>query len=344
MAPKSKRRKSCSRNEDRISRLPDTILCHILSFFSTREAVKTSVLSHRWKNVWASVSNLDLDEEEYRLDYVCRTMPQLLQLNDYDPDRFAQFVNRVLLFRCQGNIHRFRLVTKEMDDVSLIYAWISTAIRRSVVELDITVGTPTSPHFLHFEIPRSLFLCSTLMSLKLWLRRDISAITPSSNCFPCLKFLHVTVSYPDSDSMEKLFSCFPVLEDLIIDGELQDASAFNLDISAPKLKRLQIRFKVHKFAMRSGANNFVNYMCQLFINADAPNLEEIDICYDFLVSYSLKNAKCLSKATIDFLDVRVLKVLDCFLGLSDRICQLFSGICNAKFLTVSAPIFVVSML
>lgn len=338
MAPKSKRRKSCSRNEDRISRLPDTILCHILSFLSTRVAVKTSVLSHRWKNVWASVSNLDLDEEEYHLDYVFGTLPLPIR---YDRDRFAQFVNRVLLFRCPGNIHRFRLVTTRMDDVSLIYAWISTAIRRSVVELDLTVGTPTSPHF---EIPRSLFLCSTLKSLKLWLRRDISAITPRSNCFPCLKFLHVTLLYPDSESMENLFSSFPVLEDLIIDGDLEDASAFNLDIFAPKLKRLQIRFIVHKFAMRSGANNFVNYMCQLFINADAPNLEVIDICYDFLVSYSLKNAKCLSKATIDFLDVRVLKVLDCFLGLSDRIRQLFAGICNAKFLTVSAPIFVVSIL
>jgi hypothetical protein len=113
-----------------------------------------------------SVSNPDMDEEEYHLDYFCRTIPQPL-IYEYDPDRFAQFVNR--------------LVTKR-------------------------IGTPTSPHF---ETPRSLFLCSTLMSLKLWLCRDISAITPSSNCFPCLKFLHVTLSYPDSDSMETgiIYTC-----------------------------------------------------------------------------------------------------------------------------------------
>ncbi|PRQ17700.1 putative F-box domain-containing protein [Rosa chinensis] len=87
MASNSTLRKS--RNEDRISELPDAILCHILSFFSTREAVKTSILSHRWKNVWASVPNLDFDE--YELAYVFRTLPQPVR---YESDWFAQFVNR----------------------------------------------------------------------------------------------------------------------------------------------------------------------------------------------------------------------------------------------------------
>ncbi|XP_061988356.1 F-box/FBD/LRR-repeat protein At1g16930-like [Rosa rugosa] len=330
MASNSKRLKLCSHNEDRISGLPGAVLCHILSFLSTREAVKTSVLSHRWKNVWASVPILDFDEEEYYLEYVFRTLSRPI---GYDPDWFAQFVNRVLLFRCPGDIHRFRLVATRMHDVSLIYAWISTAIRRNVVELDLRVGTSTDPHF---EIPKRLFMCSTLVKLKLWLRRDISVITPRSNCFPCLKFLHVTLLYPDSDSMEKLFSRFPVLEDLIIDGNLEDASAFKLDISAPKLKRLQIRLTVHKFAM--GSNNFVNYVCQIFINADAPDLEELDICSDVLVSFSLKNANCLSKAEVDFSDVKELEDHDCFLGLVDRIRQIFAGICDAKYLTVKAPI------
>ncbi|PRQ42717.1 putative F-box domain-containing protein [Rosa chinensis] len=40
-----RRRKRCT--EDRLSELPDAILCHILSFLSTVDAVKTSVLSHR---------------------------------------------------------------------------------------------------------------------------------------------------------------------------------------------------------------------------------------------------------------------------------------------------------
>ncbi|KAM5572481.1 hypothetical protein ABKV19_012505 [Rosa sericea] len=335
MASNSTLRKS--RNEDRISGLPDAILSHILSFFSTREAVKTSILSHRWRNVWASVPNLDFDERDYELDYVFRTLPQPVR---YESDWFAQFVNRVLLSRCPGNIHRFRLQTSEMMNVSLIDAWVSTAIKHNVVELVLSSGGPRLPDF---EIPRCLFMCNTLVSLELGVHKNIRAVTPPSHCFPCLKLLHVTFGYPGSHTVEKLFPSFPVLEDLIIDGQDEDASAFNLVISAPKLKRLQMSFIVHKFAMRAAANHFEdyeNYGCQIFVSVDAPNVEESDVYYDFLVSYSFKNAKCLRKVKIDFLDVKQLVDREYFLGLADRICQLFADICNAKYLTVSAPILV----
>ncbi|PRQ17702.1 putative F-box domain, leucine-rich repeat domain, L domain-containing protein [Rosa chinensis] len=269
MASNSKRPKLCSHNKDRISGLPDALLCHILTFFSIRDAVKTCVLSHRWKNVWASVPNLDFDEEEYKLDYVVRTVPQ----------------------------------------------------PHNVVELVLRLGDPP---LLDFEIPRRLFMCNTLVSLELFLHENIRAVTPPSNCFPCLKFLNVTFWYPDSQTLEKLFSCFPVLEDLIIDGQDDDASAFHLVISAPKLKRLRISFFVRKLARITVANDSSdeNYGCQLFFSADAPNLEDLDIYYDFLVSYSLKNTKCLRKVEIDFLDVEELVDREYFLGLADRICQL----------------------
>ncbi|XP_004300788.1 PREDICTED: F-box/LRR-repeat protein At3g03030-like [Fragaria vesca subsp. vesca] len=155
----SKRLKPCSNHEDRISGLPDEILCHILSFLFTREAVKTSVLSHRWTNVWTSVPILDLDEEEFHIDFKRRALPKGSQLIRHVPDWFAQYVNRVLLFRCPGDIQRFRLVVGRMDDVSRIYAWIATAIRRNVVELDLAVGITRKPNF---EIPKRLFMCSTL--------------------------------------------------------------------------------------------------------------------------------------------------------------------------------------
>lgn len=47
---------------DRISALPDTILCHILSFLETMHAVRTIVLSTRWNNIWTSVPNLDFND------------------------------------------------------------------------------------------------------------------------------------------------------------------------------------------------------------------------------------------------------------------------------------------
>ncbi|KAG6388702.1 hypothetical protein SASPL_150134 [Salvia splendens] len=46
--------------EDRISQLPDEILQHILFFMDTSEAVKTSILSKRWKHLCRSLLNIRL--------------------------------------------------------------------------------------------------------------------------------------------------------------------------------------------------------------------------------------------------------------------------------------------
>lgn len=49
---------------DRISRLPDELLHHILSFVTTPEAARISALSRRWVGVWKRVPRLHLLEEE----------------------------------------------------------------------------------------------------------------------------------------------------------------------------------------------------------------------------------------------------------------------------------------
>ncbi|XP_074580650.1 F-box/FBD/LRR-repeat protein At1g78750-like [Curcuma longa] len=43
------------REEDYISSLPDGLLYHILSFLPTLDSIRTSLLSRRWRRLWASV-------------------------------------------------------------------------------------------------------------------------------------------------------------------------------------------------------------------------------------------------------------------------------------------------
>nr|XP_027062783.1 uncharacterized protein LOC113689155 isoform X2 [Coffea arabica] len=48
--------------EDRLSALSDSVLCHILSFVPTKLAASTSILSTRWRYIFFGVPKLDLDD------------------------------------------------------------------------------------------------------------------------------------------------------------------------------------------------------------------------------------------------------------------------------------------
>ncbi|KAH7856556.1 hypothetical protein Vadar_002767 [Vaccinium darrowii] len=49
--------------EDRISNLSKNLISHILSLLPTKYAVRTGILSTKWKWMWTSISNLDFDDE-----------------------------------------------------------------------------------------------------------------------------------------------------------------------------------------------------------------------------------------------------------------------------------------
>ncbi|CAG7906941.1 unnamed protein product, partial [Brassica rapa] len=77
---------------DRISNLPDELLCHVLSFLPTKNAALTSVLSKRWLNLWKLVPNLDIDD----------SLKEIRQ-------SFIDFVDRVLAMQGDSPINNFAL-------------------------------------------------------------------------------------------------------------------------------------------------------------------------------------------------------------------------------------------
>ncbi|KAM1755604.1 hypothetical protein ACFX12_007920 [Malus domestica] len=130
--------------KDRISQLPDPVLCRMLSSIPTKYAVRTSVLSKRWKNVWAFVPNIDLDDENEHFYRRNR------DTNDYV--RFSMFVDRVL-FLHETNIHKFRLHCSNVEDFAPIEGWIRSAIGRNAVEFDLLVESFTNQNF---KLPQNL--------------------------------------------------------------------------------------------------------------------------------------------------------------------------------------------
>ncbi|KEH22172.1 F-box/RNI superfamily protein, putative [Medicago truncatula] len=48
-----------------ISALPDSVICHILSFLPTKQSAATSILSKRWNPLWHSVFTLNFDDQSF---------------------------------------------------------------------------------------------------------------------------------------------------------------------------------------------------------------------------------------------------------------------------------------
>lgn len=268
-------------SEDRISRLPDPILCHILSFLPARHAVATCILSSRWKFVWTWLSNLCFDDElcerpainihiddaltkdtAQRFDYfVSRLSLPALDPNFGIPDspvaltndpsiRFENFANRVLHLTNSVTLSKFSLQCSKLTDVSLLKFWVSSSIMRYVREIEIYLESH-SLHNLYYlesyhpvELPESLYTSTTLEVLVLYSDFVVS-IPPSGLCFPSLKILHVEMYNPPNNLTERLFSAWPVLEELSIVGLLSNADVvINFNISSPTLTKLGIRVDI----------------------------------------------------------------------------------------------------
>ncbi|KAM5586485.1 FBD-associated F-box protein [Rosa sericea] len=280
------------REKTMLSELPDEVLGHILSFFGTKCAVRTSILSKKWRNMWASVPNLYFNDE-----------------NTNDELGFKTFVNRILSLHNLPNINKFHLRCC-VDDFSHIERWICIALRRNVVEVDLSILSEGEEIF---ELPSRLFTSKTLKALTLGSNFIIHS--PIAFCFPSLKFLSVHIYHPDIESMMSLFSRFPVLEDLTLDGTIGDEE-LKLDIIAPKLKTLTISLCTEREAESDSEsedeggeddggedeNEDHNIIggCGFYIKA--PKLEIINLSVDVLSDYELKYEKLLVTANIDLYD------------------------------------------
>ncbi|EOA14412.1 hypothetical protein CARUB_v10027612mg [Capsella rubella] len=230
MVGRAEAKQACSKGlserlkEDRISELPDPLICHILSHLSTKESVKTSVLSTRWRCLWLWLPSLELDFRKFQI-------PRLISTFVSFCDRFFES-NRVLC------IHKLKLTIDGSEyvvarDTSNITSWIHAAVKRKIQHLDACYHLYVNP----LEMPLSLYTCETLVSLKL---DCVLLANTEFVSLPCLKTLSVKdVRYPNSATFERLVSFCPVLEELeITTFVISNATLFR--VFSRSLKKLKI--------------------------------------------------------------------------------------------------------
>lgn len=109
---------------DRINGLSDEIICHILSFLAIKESALTSVLSKRWRNLFALTPNLHLDDDDLQVG--CG-------------QSFIDFVDRVLAVSDNFPIRKISIKCRKSIGSGHVTRWMDDVVKRGVTYLDIDV-------------------------------------------------------------------------------------------------------------------------------------------------------------------------------------------------------------
>lgn len=275
---------------DVISNLPDAVLSYILSLLSTKDAIRTSVLSKRWKELWLSVPHYVFDEG-------CQGHRKM----------FVNLLSRVI--RRDTDIVKLSISCRSLHDASLLQAFLC-----NVRELSLSFSEFDGP----FNLPSSASSPESLIYFKLKLCHNVLNL-PSNLRFSSLKTLHLQfIKFPDDPSIHQLFSNCCMLEHLVLDKCKWTTDTL---IHAPKLRSLTIHeeliefFTVNKHVITivgselqsleyngSLENEYILPELPLLAVADI-NIGDLPRLYDhdrivslhaFLLLTKLKNVRCLT--------------------------------------------------
>ncbi|WOL08852.1 F-box/LRR-repeat protein [Canna indica] len=241
------------RSQDRISNLPDHLLQSILSLIPLKSAVRTSILSRRWRHLWqhSLVSSATLD---FGGDFA----------SSQSPKDFAATVAWYLRLHGDQKLDRLRFLFAPFDlFLPDIDTWIAAAARKEVkeLELDLSQGilSCVDGHYIDgrqpYLLPESLFRCEALTHLSLSrCDFDDDVRFGSFGHLSSLNLSHVNVT---DEMLESLLADCPLLESLSLRNcqrldairilgpprlrlrELTLVDCFNayeVEISAPKLQ------------------------------------------------------------------------------------------------------------
>ncbi|OMO94388.1 hypothetical protein COLO4_16363 [Corchorus olitorius] len=306
---------------DPISHLPETVMGHILSLLTMKEAVATRVLSKKWIQFWENhfllLHHLNFDSSHFR------TRNQTL---------FMDYVDHVLHLRGPIDIDKLTLKYHEFrhDDLPRVSHWIHHAASRchmKKLELEIHHVFPHNlPRPDPVWFPADVFSgCSSLVELKL--NNDFVFDVPPPT-LPCLKVLHVDVRQPNINFLNCLFGCSPVLENLSIYGELpfDDDIGFRFEISVPTITTLKIELASPDDFEGCSEHNF---------NIQTPNLQFLTIQDQIFACYVIPELPSLVEANVGIgPDSRFINNGDISEEEALRVMLVLKGIRHARSLTL----------
>ncbi|XP_060967879.1 F-box/LRR-repeat protein At5g02910-like [Cannabis sativa] len=219
--------------EDRISKLPDAIITHILSFLKTRNVIKTCILSKRWKLMWYLVPKLIFCNYCSKYYGNCKFV-----------DNCLKYRKRGMKFIPDSVITSFKLhylYESRMD--SRLNRWLAFAVKNQIKNIEVRLNWlhRKNNDYYYYCLPETLVVNGNFLTdLKLCLVEFDSSCQSFS--FSSLKSLSLSaVRFADSDMLDNLLLGSPSLEELRLrDCCLETDDQLHIHVRNSTLKVLEI--------------------------------------------------------------------------------------------------------
>ncbi|XP_030513684.2 F-box/FBD/LRR-repeat protein At2g26030-like [Rhodamnia argentea] len=220
MAGTSKRTSGRKDDEDYIDLLPDCLIHHIFSFLPTEDAIKTCVLSIRWRFVWTTVLDLKFSISFFG--------------SSYD----ESFVDGVLTQYAWAKISTPRLLSLCVRD-HYFYESIRIVEAPSLLEADLDFDVPSisSICLLKQMFPKLQNATRILLgSWWAWVTRNLK-IEDAQVSLPSCKSLtlHMPVPSFSFPAIVKMLAATPNLEKLFIILKPYDPSSSASDLDSKEI-------------------------------------------------------------------------------------------------------------
>ncbi|CAA0815965.1 Putative FBD-associated F-box protein [Striga hermonthica] len=276
---------------DRLSSLPDEVICQILSFLPTKLSVSTCVLAKRWRSLWAHVPVLDFQANFYINE---RTNG----ISFVDKPTNTDMIYKVILWHKAKTLRTLRLRSMQRNEHQL-ETLISVAIDRKIQNLYLEFAFPNT-----LKLCRPLFNCKTVVDMRLGNCKGF----PSTGgiCLPSLKKLHLSkVEYKDDEALSHLLSGSPLLQELILDCGVS-CSENTLNISSSTIKMLELNLRLNHVCVpvfrilidapevRCLRVGNCDLGC-ITIPIDMSSLLEVDMCFRKCYAWEIGNNKVIDR-------------------------------------------------
>ncbi|TVU39664.1 hypothetical protein EJB05_13096, partial [Eragrostis curvula] len=184
---------------DLISRLPDEVLCTIISLLPTKDGARTQAVARQWRPLWRSAPlNLQVD----------------YQLSGQDRKRFL-IVPKILADH-PGPARRLSLPDIRLRNrYAKIDGWLRSPALNRLLELEFVYEM--EDRLQPYPLPPSVFrFAPTLCVAEIGYYNFPNEMAPSLN-FPCLKQLTLDRVSLSEDALHSLLFACPVLLSLLLD-------------------------------------------------------------------------------------------------------------------------------